>query len=158
MTIVNGTSNRSHNDRIISAPILRRPFQGLFQISCADLLPYPFYHFTKQLGNCSDKGHPWDHNTWGFPKIKGTLLGGPYKRITIFWGLYLSPLVLGNYHMGTTGQLQLFPGDSRLRGFVVFQPLFYVWCPRYEHTILLGSSKKEVMLSAPGWSRVYPFD
>ena len=51
---------------MISAPILRRPFQDLFQICCADLLRYPFYHFTKQFWNFSDKGQGWDHrDIWG---------------------------------------------------------------------------------------------
>ena len=37
--------------------------------------------------------------TWGFPKIKGTFLGVPIIRTIVFLGLYLGPLILGNYHM-----------------------------------------------------------
>ena len=36
---------------------------------------------------------------WGFPIIRGTLLGLPILRIIVFWGLYWGPLILGNYHM-----------------------------------------------------------
>ena len=36
---------------------------------------------------------------WGFPKIRGTLLGVPVIRTIIFWGLYWGPLILGNYHV-----------------------------------------------------------
>ena len=31
----------------------------------------------------------------GFPKSRGTLLGLPIIRITIFWGLYWGPLIFG---------------------------------------------------------------
>ena len=37
---------------------------------------------------------------WGFPKIRGTLLGVPI----VFWGLYWGPLNLGNYHIGDNGK------------------------------------------------------
>ena len=37
---------------------------------------------------------------WGFPKIRGTILGVPIIRIIVFWGLYWGPPILGNYHMG----------------------------------------------------------
>ena len=40
--------------------------------------------------------------TWGFPKIKGTLLGVPVLRIIVFWGLYWGPLILRNYHIAVT--------------------------------------------------------
>ena len=36
---------------------------------------------------------------WGFPKIRGTLLGVPIIRTIVFWGLYWGPLILGNYHI-----------------------------------------------------------
>ena len=36
---------------------------------------------------------------WGFPKIRGTLLGVPVIRIIVFWGLYWGSLILGNYHV-----------------------------------------------------------
>ena len=36
---------------------------------------------------------------WGFPKIRGTILGVPIIRTIVFWGLYWGPLILGNYHM-----------------------------------------------------------
>ena len=35
----------------------------------------------------------------GFPKIRGTLFGAPIMRITVFWGLYWGPPILGNYHL-----------------------------------------------------------
>ena len=28
---------------------------------------------------------------WGFPKIRGTILGVPRIRIIVFWGLYWGP-------------------------------------------------------------------
>ena len=34
-----------------------------------------------------------------FPKIRGTFLGVPIIRITVFWGLYWGPPILGNYHI-----------------------------------------------------------
>ena len=34
---------------------------------------------------------------WGFPKIRGTLLGVQIIRIIVFWGLYWGHLMLGNY-------------------------------------------------------------
>ena len=36
---------------------------------------------------------------WGFPKIRGTILGVPIIRIIVFWGLYWGLLILGNYHI-----------------------------------------------------------
>ena len=36
---------------------------------------------------------------WGFPKIRGTILGVPIIRIIIYWGLYWGPPILGNYHI-----------------------------------------------------------
>ena len=36
---------------------------------------------------------------WGFPKIRGTLLGVPIIRIIVFWGLYWGPPILGNYQI-----------------------------------------------------------
>ena len=34
---------------------------------------------------------------WGFPKIRGTLMGVPIIGTIVFWGLYWGPLILGNY-------------------------------------------------------------
>ena len=42
---------------------------------------------------------------WGFPKIRGTILGVPIIRIIVFWGLYWGPLILGNYHIGLCFQV-----------------------------------------------------
>ena len=36
---------------------------------------------------------------WGFPKIKGTILGIPIIRTIVFRGLYWGPPILGNYHI-----------------------------------------------------------
>ena len=41
----------------------------------------------------------WRSCIWGFPKIRGTILGVPIIRIIVFWGLYWVTLILGNYHM-----------------------------------------------------------
>ena len=30
---------------------------------------------------------------WGFPKIRGTILGVPVMRIIIYWGIYRGPLI-----------------------------------------------------------------
>ena len=40
---------------------------------------------------------------WGFPKIRGTLLGALIIRIIIYWGLYWGPLIWGNYHAFSLG-------------------------------------------------------
>ena len=34
---------------------------------------------------------------WGFPKIRGTVLGVPIIRTIVLWSLYWGPLILGNY-------------------------------------------------------------
>ena len=36
---------------------------------------------------------------WGFPKIRGIILGVPIIRIIIYWGLYWGPPTLGKYHL-----------------------------------------------------------
>ena len=36
---------------------------------------------------------------WGFPKIRGTILGVPILRMRVFGGLYWGPPILGNYHV-----------------------------------------------------------
>ena len=36
---------------------------------------------------------------WRFPKIRGTLLGVLIIRVTVYWGLYWGPIILGNYHI-----------------------------------------------------------
>ena len=38
---------------------------------------------------------------WGFPKIRGTILGVSIIRTIVFWGLYWGSLILGNYHVET---------------------------------------------------------
>ena len=40
---------------------------------------------------------------WGFPKIRGTVLGVPIIRIIVFWSRYWGSLILGNYHVGFRG-------------------------------------------------------
>ena len=37
---------------------------------------------------------------WGFPEIRGTILGVPIMRIIVFGGLYWGTLVLENHHIG----------------------------------------------------------
>ena len=36
---------------------------------------------------------------WGFPKIRGAILGVPRIRIIVFWGLYLGLPIWGSYHI-----------------------------------------------------------
>ena len=35
----------------------------------------------------------------GIPKIRGTLLGVPIRRVIVFGGLHWGPFILGNYHL-----------------------------------------------------------
>ena len=46
---------------------------------------------------------------WGFPKIRGTILGVPIIRTKLFLGLYWGPLILGNYHLEVEGLRRKFP-------------------------------------------------
>ena len=59
--------------------------------------------------------------TWGFPKIRGTILGVPIIRIVIFWVLYWGSLILGNYHLqghaGVEGHVTTGFQDSWFRTF-----------------------------------------
>ena len=56
-------------------------------------------------------GLPFRFAVWGFSKIKGTIVGVPIIRTIVFWGLYWSPLNLGNYRVSgvseRTGSLSL---------------------------------------------------
>ena len=45
------------------------------------------------VGSCLDTARV---ATRGVPEIKGR---GPITRITVFWGLYWGPPILGNYHV-----------------------------------------------------------
>ena len=36
---------------------------------------------------------------WGFPKIRGTILGVPIIRTIVFLGLYWGSPILRNYHL-----------------------------------------------------------
>ena len=36
---------------------------------------------------------------WEFPRIRGTILGVPMIRTTVFWGLCRGPRILGNYQL-----------------------------------------------------------
>ena len=47
---------------------------------------------------------------WGFPTIRGTILGVPLIRARVFGGIYWGPLILGNYHVS----LSSFPGLARV--------------------------------------------
>ena len=38
-------------------------------------------------------------STWGFPKIRGTILGLPMKRIIVCYGLYWGPPIERNFDM-----------------------------------------------------------
>ena len=35
---------------------------------------------------------------WEFPQIRGTISADPIIRTKVFWGLYVGPPILGNYH------------------------------------------------------------
>ena len=39
------------------------------------------------------------HESLGFPKLRGTFLGAPIIKTTVYWGLYWGPLILGNYRL-----------------------------------------------------------
>ena len=41
----------------------------------------------------------------GFPKIRGTILGGPTIRTIVFWGLEWGTPILGNYHIASRGNM-----------------------------------------------------
>ena len=43
---------------------------------------------------------------WGFPKIRGTILGVPIIRTIVFGGLYWGPPFLGNYQINPIRTLQ----------------------------------------------------
>ena len=43
--------------------------------------------------------HHSTYSIWGFPEIRGTILGVPIIRTVVFWGLYWGSLTLGNYHI-----------------------------------------------------------
>ena len=50
---------------------------------------------------CTARGQLQPQQTrciWGFPKIRGTILGVPIIRTMVFGDLYWGPLLTGNYH------------------------------------------------------------
>ena len=59
---------------------------------------------------CSGPGffRPWNRLglrgacfvSWGFPKIRGTILGVPILRTIVYWGLYWGPPFLGKNNLG----------------------------------------------------------
>ena len=52
---------------------------------------------------------------WGVPKIRGTILGAMIIRTIVYWGLYWGPLLLGNYHIGSSYRDSMSHKNSRLR-------------------------------------------
>ena len=36
---------------------------------------------------------------WGFPKIRGNIMGGQITETRVYWGLHWGNPILGNYHM-----------------------------------------------------------
>ena len=56
---------------------------------------------------------------WGFPKIRGTILGIPIIRTVVSWGLPLGPLILGIYPLALRG-LGLRVVEGLTRGFREF--------------------------------------
>ena len=49
---------------------------------------------------------------WGFPKIRGTILGVPIIRTIVLSGLYWGPLNLGNYHGSSQGETYMKPIEA----------------------------------------------
>ena len=50
--------------------------------------PLPKYWIvTNQLGALAG-ARSSVNGIWGFPKIRGTILGGPMMRTIVYWGLY----------------------------------------------------------------------
>ena len=56
------------------------------------------------------------YNKWGFPKIRGTLLGVPIIRTIIFRGLYWGPAILGNYQIFRTYLMDVGPCQGICEG------------------------------------------
>ena len=59
---------------------------------CSNPMPYALH-----LIPCRQPSNP--KKKWWFPKIRGIILRVPIIRIVIFWGLYWSRLILGNYQI-----------------------------------------------------------
>ena len=81
---------------------------GLSKPQTQEPCTYPWA--TEHLGGCEikDTWNSSDYHVkaiWGFPKIRGTILGVPIIKSIVFGGLYWGPLILGNYHMLRTGVL-----------------------------------------------------
>ena len=53
----------------------------------------------RQHGHCPRAGVPLKGLNTGFPKIRGTSLGAPIIRTTVFWGLHWGPTILGSYQI-----------------------------------------------------------
>ena len=49
-----------------------------------------------------DMGNDMDIGIWGFPKSRGTFLGGPYKRIIVL-GVPRRMIVLGDHRRSVLG-------------------------------------------------------
>ena len=52
----------------------------------------------------------------GVSQNGGTLLGVPIIRTIVYWGLYWSPLILGNYHVGKLPRIPVFVFDQKQAG------------------------------------------
>ena len=95
-----GPHNKEH--RILGS-ILAPPKYG----NCQTLNPKPLNEWGTLLGDAyldtmkraAELTAAPDSLIWGFPKIRGSMLGVPIIRTIVYWGLYWGPLVLGNYHL-----------------------------------------------------------
>ena len=77
---------------------------------------------------------------WGFPKIRGTLLGVPIIRVIVYWGLYWGPLFRETTIWNSTPEIalgnvrdQMASAKSRLPNAICdisFQSRWGILCPR----------------------------
>ena len=48
----------------------------------------------------------WEYGEiWGFPRVRGTILGVPIIGAIVYCGLYLGSVILGDYHIGSSAVL-----------------------------------------------------
>ena len=77
-----------------------KPFSSIpFPVIMSTRLATLIAHMVSNMqGPVRGMSHDQKWDIWGFPKIRGTILGVPIIRTIIYWGLYWGPLILGNYH------------------------------------------------------------
>ena len=67
-------------------------------IACEDRVPKTSVQGLGLLNEVLDLAGTGKH-MWGFPKIRGTILGVPIIRTIVYWGLHWGTLILGNFHV-----------------------------------------------------------